>query len=335
MSWHLQAFLLKSLSILAILSGCFCYQQCSFSDASNYNPIVCSPKKLFQSNSNISNFLKISRQNGCSKTLDIGERKYLHLSRRKLASNDEEKSPQNLKGYYVRPSAALERGGGFFVPGLEGGRLQLLVAALALVLLAVNRYPGYDVVPSQLTSEVLGVVAAVAALAQFLFQGLAASNAAADAQSVQDEDVFKLSPDLEFESALAEKVVWSAASLLEATPRATLMLLLSAKESGENAEALLACIGRRQLQNEEFTTDEVAALIDQIKDEGGFYVGQNTGTESPNASIFSRFPSSWKTCCGQVVDDSKVLLVLSEAYIKLGEKDKSFFSQVASLLSQN
>jgi hypothetical protein len=27
-----------------------------------------------------------------------------------------------MKGYYVRPSRAIEKGGGFFVPGLEGDR---------------------------------------------------------------------------------------------------------------------------------------------------------------------------------------------------------------------
>ena len=43
--------------------------------------------------------------------------------------------PPKVKGsgYYVRPSAALERGGGFYVPGLEGDRLRLLVAVVLLV----------------------------------------------------------------------------------------------------------------------------------------------------------------------------------------------------------
>ena len=29
---------------------------------------------------------------------------------------------KSMKGYYVRPSRAIEKGGGFFVPGLEGDR---------------------------------------------------------------------------------------------------------------------------------------------------------------------------------------------------------------------
>ena len=39
-----------------------------------------------------------------------------------------------MKGYYRRPSRAIEKGGGFFVPGLEGERIRLLTAvALSLI----------------------------------------------------------------------------------------------------------------------------------------------------------------------------------------------------------
>ena len=41
------------------------------------------------------------------------------------------------KGFYVRPSAAVERGGGFFIPGLEGYKLRLAVA----LLLSAGRCP--------------------------------------------------------------------------------------------------------------------------------------------------------------------------------------------------
>ena len=32
---------------------------------------------------------------------------------------------KSMKGYYVRPSRAIEKGGGFFVPGLEGDRYRI------------------------------------------------------------------------------------------------------------------------------------------------------------------------------------------------------------------
>lgn len=42
------------------------------------------------------------------------------------------------KGVYVRPSGAIERGSGFFVPGLEGPRVRLLFGVVLLALTALN-----------------------------------------------------------------------------------------------------------------------------------------------------------------------------------------------------
>jgi len=44
--------------------------------------------------------------------------------------NSNKKSSSRSKGVYARPSAAIERGSGFFIPGLEGGRVRIAVAAL-------------------------------------------------------------------------------------------------------------------------------------------------------------------------------------------------------------
>jgi hypothetical protein len=42
---------------------------------------------------------------------------------------------RGMKGFYRRPSKAIEQGGGFFVPGLEGERVRLLTAFALLVAL--------------------------------------------------------------------------------------------------------------------------------------------------------------------------------------------------------
>ena len=44
------------------------------------------------------------------------------------------------KGVYVRPSGAIERGSGFFVPGLEGPRVRLVVGMVLLSLTFVNHF---------------------------------------------------------------------------------------------------------------------------------------------------------------------------------------------------
>ena len=42
---------------------------------------------------------------------------------------------RGMKGFYRRPSKAIEQGGGFFVPGLEGERVRLLTAFALLIAL--------------------------------------------------------------------------------------------------------------------------------------------------------------------------------------------------------
>jgi hypothetical protein len=66
-----------------------------------------------------------------------------------------------MKGYYRRPSRAIEKGGGFFVPGLEGERIRIISAA-ALVLMLVVNHAGVQVSSvSQITSELIGFVMAI------------------------------------------------------------------------------------------------------------------------------------------------------------------------------
>jgi hypothetical protein len=67
------------------------------------------------------------------------------LTRTALAAAAEETPPSRQKpllgrqqGVYVRPSAAIERGSGFFIPGLEGPKVRLLFGSLLLGLTIVN-----------------------------------------------------------------------------------------------------------------------------------------------------------------------------------------------------
>jgi len=53
-------------------------------------------------------------------------------------SNSNRNRKKGSKGVYARPSAAIERGSGFFVPGLEGSRVRVLFGILVLVLSYIN-----------------------------------------------------------------------------------------------------------------------------------------------------------------------------------------------------
>jgi hypothetical protein len=63
---------------------------------------------------------------------------------------------RGMKGFYRRPSKAIEQGGGFFIPGLEGERVRLLSAFALLVALLVNRVGVTEVSSRVLTSEAVG-----------------------------------------------------------------------------------------------------------------------------------------------------------------------------------
>ncbi|KAH8049807.1 D-arabinose 1-dehydrogenase [Aureococcus anophagefferens] len=64
------------------------------------------------------------------------------------ASKDEEAIGKQAKGFYIRPSAAIERGGGFFVPGLEGTKLRVALGGGLVGLVALSVALGGDAAPS-------------------------------------------------------------------------------------------------------------------------------------------------------------------------------------------
>ncbi|KAM3571928.1 hypothetical protein VYU27_006057 [Nannochloropsis oceanica] len=90
--------------------------------------------------------------------------------------------------FYKRPSKAIEMGGGFFIPGLEGYKLRLATAVLVLVLLALNRFPGYAPPISQSTSEIIGAGAAVILLAQSLIEKLITDSGSAPEEDDDSDD---------------------------------------------------------------------------------------------------------------------------------------------------
>jgi hypothetical protein len=85
------------------------------------------------------------------------------------------------KGFYVRPSAAIEKGGGFFIPGFEGWKLRGLIASVLVFLLFSNRAGGYDPTPNQLVSEAIASTAVLALIVQTANQYLGFGDAVAKA----------------------------------------------------------------------------------------------------------------------------------------------------------
>ena len=126
------------------------------------------------------------------------------------------------QGYYRRPSAALERGGGFFVPGLEGARLRLVAAGTLCAALALNRLLASSggAEPSQLGSELLGAAGCAAVFAQSFAQQQQDQQREADA--LRAALTLRLKEEQELSGALppaaAERARFVATTLLRLTP---------------------------------------------------------------------------------------------------------------------
>lgn len=73
--------------------------------------------------------------------------------------------PQVKPSFYKNPSKAIEKGGGFYIPGLRGPRLRYFVSAVSAALLTLNHVTSSQTpTPYMTTSEALGAFATLAVL---------------------------------------------------------------------------------------------------------------------------------------------------------------------------
>ncbi|CAM9875155.1 unnamed protein product [Ectocarpus sp. 12 AP-2014] len=77
-------------------------------------------------------------------------------------------TPPTGKTNYRRPSAAIERGGGFFVPGLEGFKARFVLGVVILGLLSLEGFAQPGMTIFQLVSKLLAGLAGVSLFAQAL-----------------------------------------------------------------------------------------------------------------------------------------------------------------------
>lgn len=104
--------------------------------------------------------------------------------------------PQTKPAFYKNPSKAIEKGGGFFIPGLRGPRLRIAVSALAATLLSLNHFSaGAAIAQSNLrVSEALATTATIAVLVTALVD-IAAEQRERSPTSVQSATIFSQQSD--------------------------------------------------------------------------------------------------------------------------------------------
>jgi hypothetical protein len=156
------------------------------------------------------------------------------------------------QGVYTRPSAAIERGSGFFVPGLEGPKVRLVFGIVLLALVGLNKY--YNTSSSIRssfflfsTSEIVTLLFSILVLLQGAIEYqkqnyqlqllLPSSSVAADAAIQTTYQLVwhvPISSSSDNNIIWKEKVEWAATTYLTLTPATTMVLMRGGRNDGSN-----------------------------------------------------------------------------------------------------
>lgn len=192
--------------------------------------------------------------NACSHNRNISNKRRGHFVSSVLFSsngNNNKLSGNKPKGVYSRPSAAIEKGSGFYIPGLEGSRVRLLFGILAIALSYVNHNVATSAIGasqqlSELITSVFGVLLILQALIEFgketgfgvslddgvKVNGIANSDGGASDKASTSGMAEIISKDIS--NSETETLRWIAASYISLTP-ATHFLCLQ-RDDGSHAK---------------------------------------------------------------------------------------------------
>lgn len=234
------------------------------------------------------------------------------------------------KGVYVRPSAAIERGSGFFIPGLEGPRVRLLFGLVIVVLTTLNHFTGAN--PAQSPTELLAIGYAILLLLQAAIEfgkeekGFIVSlNKATDdgTQKANELDlVQRWSPPVNISNNFKERVQWSAATFLALTPADRIMLL--------DGNRIIFCLGPAlDVETDQERDGCSAALKTVVKSKSG-------RVSLPDSHPTAKLVAAEESRCIvlQAVDNDKCLLMSSTQLLQaFTEQDLKWLGQFRAFLN--
>lgn len=204
--------------------------------------------------------------------------------------DDNKAAKKKTTGVYARPSAAIERGSGFFIPGLEGSRVRLLFGILALVLTYVNNSMGGVTTGGFGVSETVAVLAGILLLLQAAVEfgqelgfgveqpsaastvggdGGGASAASSSSASANLEQ--RIAPSLVDKGGMAvDAIKWVAATYVALTPASHVIFV---EDEGEGTEISLlyelGAFGNRGDGDSDTEIGARAAIDEVYKSKGG------------------------------------------------------------------
>ena len=214
-------------------------------------------------------------------------------------SSDTSKSARE-RGIYSRPSAAIERGSGFFIPGLEGPRIRLIFGMTVLVAGAANHFFA-ESQPGDIGQYIAESTAAFYGVL-LLFQGIVESggqksskvmDASLDANegvmgSHQNRGAAMVSGHLETNKRALESVQKAAKTIIDFTPTSYVTIL-------DKDEGIIYSLSTSMDSASRVNSDEqsslIALAIDALSESRGGRVA--LPSEHPVAELL---PSSATRC---------------------------------------
>ncbi|KAL3941533.1 MAG: hypothetical protein SGBAC_004117 [Bacillariaceae sp.] len=203
-------------------------------------------------------------------------------SRRSLASRisntqlyAEEK--KNSKGVYVRPSGAIEKGSGFFVPGLEGPKVRVVFGSVLLLLTAVNHITSPTPFESLSFEEIIAVLYSLLVLFQaaiefgkeeLIVEGSSRAVKSRSSSGTNEALVQQwATSNTNIDEDEKSKIQWAAASYLSITPATQIMLLEGG--SAESGSQIVFRLGSTSMTPKDESVGIEAALTQLQQSKGG------------------------------------------------------------------
>jgi len=156
-------------------------------------------------------------------------------------------------GVYSRPSAAIERGSGFYVPGLEGSRVRSLFGIFLVALCYINHTVGSPnaITFSQTLSESVTYIFGMLLFLQGLVEFGKESGFVVKSKEDQYEEAVSSSSSVSLtqvaSSSLTEECIeslqWIAASFISLTPATHVLLIETSSEDMGSSASILFQLG--------------------------------------------------------------------------------------------
>ena len=235
--------------------------------------------------------------------------------------------PPVKSGYYKRPSAALEQGGAFYVPGLEGSRLRVAAASVLSVGLVLNRVLSQgEPVGSQLVSEVLGAIGCAIIFVQAAQQAQVEKELERDALRAafasRMSELQEVGGALKEDAPRAARARWAAGALLRVTPARAVVWL----DDAATSDAVLLRFGRFP-EGEGAPLAPRATALRALLPAGATSVLIDALDDPPPPPLPANAESAALCVCG-----TGVLALASERAGAFTEKQRGFLEQCCKLL---